>query len=399
MTTPPTPLSSVPALVWRHADDALRAEEAAAKQVAGPLRNQLDDILQDFRLRWVRTFGKLTGQQSGPVFNRLLFDLGTALSQVSPGDPVTELIRAATDGHALGVRQGFIEAGLDAVPRPVVLDLATYDYAAGVADSAQGLVDRAARIAPTLQRGSFTAVQQTIAVAQQGANQFDRAARTVTNEQINAGISTVTDELGGTPLWIAERDACATCLALSGHLADEHGEFDLDATFGSQATAWTPEDGILDGPPRHPNCRCRLSPWFGHDTAGAESITHDWSSAIADAQGMRHQAILLGDREGIANANRAIDAAHAAAAAARKSAAFDLPAALRREAERSVLKGWALPSEPNSIRSKAAERLLNRIAGNDGRAPSGWQVPKSVRKGTEVDLKKGRFHTKPFPGK
>ncbi|MGH3637002.1 MAG: hypothetical protein ACRDTS_23550, partial [Mycobacterium sp.] len=117
------------------------------------------------------------------------------------------------------------------------------------------------------------------------------------------------------------------------------------------------------------NCRCRLSPWFGHDTEGALSITHDWAGAIAEAR-------TKGDM--VAEA-----AAHKAAEAARQSASFDLPAALRREAERSVLKGWATPSEPNSVRTQAADRLIARIDNRGGYAPSGWRVPKSVKTQTE----------------
>lgn len=72
---------------------------------------------------------------------------------------------------------------------------------------------------------------------------------------------------------------------------------------------------------------------------------------------------------------------------------------LRREAERSVLHGFALPSEPDSIRQRAASRLLNRVVGQHGIAPSGWKVPASVEKSTAGRLKKGTFGATPFPGK
>lgn len=408
MPTPPPADSAVPPIVWQHADDVLVAEDEAARAVAGPLRNQLDEILAAFQLRWVREFGPLASrdQQDSPGFRRLMADLAIALTRL-PVNPVAAILDQAERATALGVRQGYTEAGLPATALDLTVPPETADYAGGVSDAAAQLLDRAARMATTRQRGSFAAVTQTLAAAQQAPNTLDRAARTVVNERINAGISAVTKEVGGRELWIAERDACVHCLALSGHLIGESGLFDASLTFGGKPLSWLPgatiqEDGLygggeLTGPPRHPRCRCRVTPWFGHDTAGAESITHDWAQAILTAQGNRHAAILAGDRWQIENANRAIDAAHQAAAAARRSAAFDLPAALRREAERSVLNGWALPSEPVSVRSKAAERLLTRIAAHDGRAPSGWQVPKSVRKGAERDLKKGTFRTRSFP--
>jgi hypothetical protein len=393
-STPPPPESAIPAIIWQHAEEVLSAEDEAARLAAGPLRNQLDQILQTFRLRWVREYGTFRSQQSGRDFIGFMADLSAALSAVHV-DPAPALIAAAGEAQALGVRQAFIEAGLDPVERAVVLDLALHDYANGIAEKASELVDRAARMAATVRKGSFTAVTRTVSVAEQGANQIDRAARTITNEQVNDGIGDVAEELGARELWVAERDACVHCLALSGHLSDpETGLFDASLTFGGKPITWLPgateqpggawSGGELDGPPRHPNCRCRKSPWFGHDTAGAESITHDWAGAIAEARANGDQV--------------AEDAAHRAAAAARRSAATDLPAALRREAERSVLNGWALPSEPNSTRTKAAEQLLSKVAGRGGFAPSGWKVPASVRKGAEKDLKKGTFHTRSFPG-
>lgn len=49
---------------------------------------------------------------------------------------------------------------------------------------------------------------------------------------------------------------------------------------------------------------------------------------------------------------------------------MSLPQALKREAARSVIKGWALESEPDSVRRDAANRLLQR---------GGAGLPKSVQ--------------------
>jgi hypothetical protein len=393
---PTAPESVVPPVILRHDDEALSLEDQAARMTAGGLRNKLDDITQAFSLRWVRTFGTLRTKASGPQFTSLMADLAAELGQLSI-NPHSALIDYAQKATDLGVQQGFAESGLDPQPLDVPVPMDIHTYASGITHTAQAQVSTAESFAKTLTGGTFNqTVLASVAPAQQAANIVDRAARTITNERLNAGVSAVADELGAELLWVAERDACVVCLALSGHHPGPDGLFDETLTFGTKPMEWVPEGG-LDGPPRHPRCRCRVTTWFGHDTEGAESITHDWAAAVADAQGARHQAIMLDDRESIANANRAIDAAHKAADAARRSAAFDLPAALRREAERSVLKGWALDSEPDSVRSRAAERLLNRIVTSDGYSPSGWKVPKSVRKQTETRLKKGTLGATPVP--
>lgn len=61
-------------------------------------------------------------------------------------------------------------------------------------------------------------------------------------------------------VWIAERAACLTCLALSGQVANPSiGEwFDEDATFDKRPMEVWPPGSSLMGPPRHPHCRCRL---------------------------------------------------------------------------------------------------------------------------------------------
>ncbi len=381
---PPTSAGVTPAIIWAHADEALSLEDEAARMAAGPLRNQLDDILTKFLHRWVRTFGSLRTKQDGPAFASLMHDLATELARVQL-DPMTTLLDYARRAQALGVEQAFREAGVEPHDLPLRLDLATHSYAAGVVSNARDKLDVAQALAGTFRRGTFNqTVMATLAPAQQAANVIDRAARTITNERLNEGISAVTSDLGGVELWVAERNACVHCLALSGHFQGEDGLFDAELTFATKPLSWVP-DGGLTGPPRHPNCRCRITPWFGHDTEGAESITHDWAGAIAEAQ---------------ANGDVVAEqAAHKAAAAARQSAAYDFPRALRREAERSVLKGWGLPTEPSSVRTRAADQLLTQVNQRAGFSPSGWKVPASVKQQTKSRLTKGTFGTTPFPGK
>ena len=58
-------------------------------------------------------------------------------------------------------------------------------------------------------------------------------------------------------VWIAERDACLTCLALAGHVSDPNSGigFDEDASFSPHGAppVWPPGMPLL-APPRHPNC-------------------------------------------------------------------------------------------------------------------------------------------------
>ncbi|MEI5603996.1 hypothetical protein, partial [Streptomyces brasiliscabiei] len=61
--------------------------------------------------------------------------------------------------------------------------------------------------------------------------------------------------------------------------------------------------------------------------------------------------------------------------------------ALRREADRSVLRGFSLESEPMRVRVEAAERLLAR----------GVDAPKSVIAYARRAVKRGEFDTRGRP--
>lgn len=135
-------------------------------------------------------------------------------------------------------------------------------------------------------------------------------------------------------VWVAERDACLVCLALSGSVIDPNSgaAFDEEATFGAFGSAmevW-PRGMPLMSPPRHPNCHCRL---------------------------------------------RIIAASNVA-----------VPAALRREAQRSVARGWS-GSDSKVQRLNAADRLLKH----------GSTLPKTVQHRSRTDIGRGQFSDRHHP--
>lgn len=130
-------------------------------------------------------------------------------------------------------------------------------------------------------------------------------------------------------VWTAERNACVHCTALAGQVARSGQSFDGSLTWGDKPLTW---DGFNGRPPRHPNCRCRLIPWDG----GQET-----------------------------------------------------PTALKREAERSIARGFSLPTESNAARIRALDRLLRQGTG----------LPPSVVRRARNALAAGEFpQGRTFPG-
>ncbi|MGI8333465.1 hypothetical protein ACRYCC_26230 [Actinomadura scrupuli] len=161
------------------------------------------------------------------------------------------------------------------------------------------------------------------------------------NEAASAGVEDEARRLSADGLiWKAERDGCVHCLGLSGHIVPLGEGFPADMTFGAKPLTWRHYDGL---PPRHPHCRCRTAPVFGSGEAQS--------------------------------------------------------AALKREAMRSVLRGFSLPSESKTVRLAAADRLLrsgrarrlpktavalSRRAVSQGEFPKATELPPTRRAGRRI---------------
>jgi len=155
------------------------------------------------------------------------------------------------------------------------------------------------------------------------ASRLSAVAATAVNQAASMGVDAVARQSGADGImWIAERDACLTCTALSGQIVRVGERFPANRTFGDKPLLW---HGFTGRPPRHPSCRCRCRPVWG------------------DAQGAAE--------------------------------------ALRREARRSVVRGFSLPSESQAARLRAADRLLRRGAG----------LPKTVEAYGRDAVRAGRF--------
>lgn len=138
----------------------------------------------------------------------------------------------------------------------------------------------------------------------------------------NEGVTRVADVAQVPTVWVAETNACVHCLAYSGEVTQPGVDFPGGLTYGKKSYHPDP----LPAPPLHPNCRCHVEP------------LNDQSYADG----------------------------------------------LRREANRSVLRGFSLESESMAVRVDAARRLLD----------SGVDAPKSVLAYARSAVKRGSFTTR-----
>ena len=156
-------------------------------------------------------------------------------------------------------------------------------------------------------------------------NSLEMSVAALVNAAGNAGATALADAAGKSTVWVAEVNACVTCLAYSGIVAKPGKDFPAGLTYGKRSTVAEP----VRHPPAHPRCRCTIE---------------------------------------VLNAPEYAEA-------------------LRREADRSVLRGFSLESESMGTRLDAAQRLVER----------GVDAPKTVIAYAKRAVKDGTFATRGRP--
>lgn len=265
---------------------------------------------------------------------------------------LADRLRAALDAAPDQVRLIVLSMVAPRVER-AALEAVVTAYQLGAADAVRILADAGRDLAPPLGRPS----RETLAIvrgldadgarAVAGAQRLARAdtapvliAAGVLGfaRRLRGSVSDAVNRAGGDAVleasrvarlptvWVAETNACVHCLGLSGTIAQPGRDFDGSATYGRRPLGG---GGPLRSPPRHPYCRCTLEPLVAPEYA----------------------------------------------------------AALRREADRSVLRGFSLESESMAVRIDAAERLLER----------GVDAPKTVIAFSRRAVRAGAFPTRGRP--
>jgi hypothetical protein len=125
------------------------------------------------------------------------------------------------------------------------------------------------------------------------------------------------------------------CLAYSGDTVEGEESFAGGKSFNPNSAGFD----TTENPPLHPHCRCYTTPW-----------SNDWDTGEAGTS---------------------------------------YPEALKREAQRSVLKGWSLAGESNKARMGATKALLGK----------GTNLPKSVRAQAARAVARGAYKGTNVPGK
>ena len=301
--------------------DLAKLEDDVAGLATKRLREQIEDLTRRSIAMWDGL-----DESARPMARTLITNgLRKILDDEDLFFEVTEWIEeGVSKAYIEGIEQAARDAGrnytdfLSPIPRDLL------DLGRETAEKARQEVEEAVRMVGRAEE--IGDVEDALQRARRSVTRVESGARWGVNRALAAGTTEVATATSTSRLWVGERDACVQCLAYIGHVAESDEPFPAGLTFGKKPLSFDP----VPDPPLHPRCRCRIRLWRS-----------EW-----DAPGT------------------------------------STPEALRREAVRSVLRGWSLPSESERVRLDAAERLLKR---------GGLDMPKSVQDYARKAIKRGHF--------
>lgn len=314
-----------------------KIEDKAIKAATEKRYAAIDDALRSATSNWIKAFGSPGAPGEGAPLNEMIrsaLSASTGALKGLEGSVIGALTEAVGSAVTAATEQGaaFVEgasgksaaAKVDAPKPDLKAERAAVKAAVSEGESAfKKLLKR-----PIIERLGLRGI---LAGLRQARNVLGRAKSTITssvNENVTKTMqATATANKAKYEVWVSERDACVNCLAYAGRIVQKGEDF-------PGGLSWDPKqkDSKAPGvrPPLHPHCRCRPVPW---DPAWA--------------------------REG----------------------EVSLPDAVKREAQRSIARGFSLPSESNASRVRALKELLKGSP----------DLPKTVLERARRDLKNGEF--------
>lgn len=319
-------VAAVTAANWAAADALLQLELQSAAAATAVQSAILQQASRQAASMYLMRYGSLDAAVPAGQGAALMDPVLRALGEVAQLDYATPLQHYADLALVRGVDYANRFLTLPISPQSVAAPDEVADAIGGVAQSVAEVADKVRVDFEQLEIADFSQLRTAMARAAQVSNPVKQAASWTVNRASSGGILSAAVSRGARLLWVAERDACVVCLKLSGTLCDpgQGVGFDEEATFGKPGSApsvWPPGMPLMM-PPRHPHCRCHPELWYG---------------PARDEGGPFDNAVYNNPQI---------------------AAGVDLPAALRREAKRSILRGWSLPSESAKARLDAADRLL-----------------------------------------
>jgi hypothetical protein len=296
-----------------HTGEVIGLEDGIATRALKGTDRAFEELIRRVLAAWTKAFGGPSQEAMSPAALRQI--LATAQSSVRRllGDVADWAPAALSDGLApalvMGVRQGaeFTHSASGRrrrAPRVPAVSRVLRDEAHRIRDMVVERRDRALHLLHPDRVSRWSHMLAGLGAARGVVSEVRARIAWVINTAVHEGLDAVVRATAPLRVWVAEADACTMCLAYTGRVvkADEPFPGGLSWDPRQRRTNAPP----IEGPPKHPHCRCRVLPW-----------SEAWTT------------------EGV-----------------------PFPLALQREAHRALAYGRARPSESRAARLRAARELL-----------------------------------------
>lgn len=246
--------------------DAVAAfEQDVVEQAVADADSLLAEAVAAATALWLAKVGTADAVATGKALADVLTAVGEAITAAVNGlvDRTAAAIRLAVpEAVRLGgdLSAAFTRAAGRRVPK-LAPAKGTEAVAAREAAQAQQAITEQLGVVTRLLGARPDTLPAVLAVHQAARGAVTRARAAVSGavqRAVDRGAVRVAKALGVGRLWVAEPDACLRCSAYSGQLAAPGQAFDGGLSFDPD---YQGGDEQVDGPPLHPNCRCRTVPW------------------------------------------------------------------------------------------------------------------------------------------
>jgi hypothetical protein len=269
MAAPATPETLAALAQQQQAAEAAAYEDQVAADADGGTDAALKALVGAALAGWVAAFGSATAVGAGAALVSFLARIRAEAARVTAGlgRRAARVVEDALAGAAaLGARHvaafGRRAGGraLGRIPGVLVPGDAVEAARAIAATVREQLALMEDLLTPGRVGGlGWRGVLLGLAAGRRAVGMVRRAVAWAVHRAVNDGAAQAIRESGARRLWVAEADACVVCTAYAGRLADADGMFPGGLSLDPQQR----RSGAarIQGPPKHPSCRCKLVPW------------------------------------------------------------------------------------------------------------------------------------------
>lgn len=240
--------------------DAVRGlEDRVVGEAVGEMDARFGELQRRSLTAWVTAFGSVGQEaQDAGVLRRILASIRSAVrgllgplasrSRRALSRRLTEAVRLGANQHSAFTARATGSPARTPTAQP---SQRLRDTAAGIGEAIVRRRDRAMTLLQPAVASRWSRVTAGIGVARSAVSLVRAHVTWTVGQAVHEGLTAGIRAIGARKLWISERDACVSCTAYAGLVADVGDDFPAGLSWDPAQRGRTE---AIAAPPRHPNC-------------------------------------------------------------------------------------------------------------------------------------------------